>query len=217
MNCADRSALSQILYVFGNWRPDSLAEEMKTIGRGTPCGCPSPPCGRPSWPILASEFRCDSPAPKPHPTLLSRTSVRQYQFYGRSVPECPFPIGVWHFLERVAKPRDLTADLPADWHSRSHFETPRHSYNSFRSWPLSPCACAGRSGRAAQRQPPVAPGSTSLFVRFRARLGSTIVRAPALRPCPNGCKTSTVKLEEPDFRLFTMPLSGHCGHFPNKM
>ena len=112
-----------------------------------------------------------------------------------------FPYGAWHLLERVAKPRDLTADLPANWHSRSHFETPRHSHNLFRSWPESPCACAGRSGRAAQRQPPVASGSTRLFVRFRALLGSTIVRAPALRPCQNGCKTSTVNLEEPDFRL----------------
>ena len=88
--------------------------------------------------------------------------------------------GVWHFLERVAKPGDLAADLPANWHSRSHFETPRHSHNLFRSWPLSPCACAGRSGRAAQRQPPVAPGSTRLFVRFRALLGSTHRPGPGL-------------------------------------
>ena len=49
MNCADRSALSQILYVFGNWRPDSWP---KNEGRGTPYGCPPPLVGalrRLSW------------------------------------------------------------------------------------------------------------------------------------------------------------------------
>ena len=44
-NCADRIALSQIPYVFGDWRPVSWP---KNEGRGTPCGCPPPPCGRPS-------------------------------------------------------------------------------------------------------------------------------------------------------------------------
>ena len=162
---------------------------------------PSPPCGRPSWPILASELRDAIALPQNRIPL--DFLVQVCENIASMVTQCQNALffGVWHFLERVAKPRDLTADLPANWHSRSHFETPRHSYNLFRSWPESPCACAGRSGRAAQRQPPVAPDSTRLFVRFRALLGSTIVRAPALRPCQNGCKTSTVNLEEPDFRL----------------
>ena len=38
-NCADRIALSQIPYVFGDWRPVSWP---KKRSRGTPCGCPPP-------------------------------------------------------------------------------------------------------------------------------------------------------------------------------
>ena len=52
-NCANHSAQSQILYVFGDWRPVSCPKRM-TIGRGALCG-------RPSWAIVASEFRCFCP------------------------------------------------------------------------------------------------------------------------------------------------------------
>ena len=86
--CANHSALSQIPYVFGDWRPVSWP---KNEGRGTPCGCPPPPCGRPSSAIMASELRCVCPAP-PRPSASSADKKVL-----RCSP-CPFVAGQLHLI-----------------------------------------------------------------------------------------------------------------------
>ena len=151
-------------------------------GRGAPCGRPSQgylgvriemrlPCTRNRIPLDFLVQMCDNIAP------MATQCQNALSF------------GAWHLLERVAKPGDLTADLPADWHSRSHFETPRHSYNSFRSWPLSPCVCAGRSGRAAQRQTPV----TRLAARASSSDFALDLDRPSSGPRPYGPARTAAK------------------------
>ena len=164
----------------------------------------SPPCGRPSpnhrhYFGVSELLRCDHYALKtncifpPYKPLVSshfqlRTDclVQVCENIASMVAQCQnaLSFGVWHFLERVAKPRDLAADLPANWHSRSHFETPRHSHNLFRSWPLNAlCLCRperpGRptsaSGRA-WRHEPLRQISRSTWIDHRPGPGLTALQ-----------------------------------------
>ena len=86
-----------------------LGRKMKTIGRGTPCGCPPPLVGalrglfwRPNLDAIAL----------PQNRIPLDFLVQVCENIASMVTECQnaLSFGVWHLLERVAKPRDLTAD-----------------------------------------------------------------------------------------------------------
>ena len=110
----------------------------------------------------------------------------------------------------VALTRGLTVDLPRPWHSRLQPESPRQSHNSTCSWPfrLVPVQACATGPPDAARPVPGSGNFSSLYYPWGNEYTGGGNVNQAFRP--NTGDTAQI-------RTFTMPSSGHCGHFSKRI